>query len=1006
MATAGLSDLITGASRQEYRIPYSLRFSRSRRTQLYNAMGFRSGGSSSKWSMSFWMKRGPSFGGAQQIYDMGNWNAAGGYGGIRLRFISNIVRIEVYKWTGTVSEYAVMPEYAFHDSAAWYHIFVVVDSNQATSSDRVKFYINGELQTQMYSAVYPSIGSSVVLSYESGLGGPVAIRSVGGLVSLTTQNYDGYLADFHYIEGLALDVSDFVTTNPITQQLIPVRYTGEYGAHGFKLEFDNTNTINNFFPDSSFKNCGWFAGVGFRTLQSQTIPAFYTSNTNVSVEYLSDDNNVTSQPHYVQREITLPSTGNAVSFSLFARPRTTSTLELSLANAAVFNNLSVGRFYLANGHANVVTAGSNTNVFISPVRNGYYRCTITSAANSLSNTLTLRVGLVNNADSNVFPGTNGNVSFYYDGGQVSLTNTVPTLIYNPIDISNSTPYIANTIGIGADSSVDDGSGVNAFYANNVLDVTSSTPDVLMHDTPTAYYDGDQVRSRGNYATLSSLETPINPIHGLLTLTDATSTWRTAGVTIPAIPGKWYFEVSPNVAGANAVQFGITKLGIDAANTAAIATLRTCYVDDGNIFREGTGISNTVTGNTFTSGDTVAVAFDTTAGTLAFYKNNTLVNSTTNTIYATGDWKFYVGVFNATVNCNFGQQAFTYAPPAGYKALNTFNMPEPPILRPDEYFDVATYTGDGASTRTVTPFKFQPNIIWIKSRGGVRSWLVADTARGPTIDNAFEQQAADFLYNSSGFVNQIIPGGVILGSNGTVTRVNQSAENYVLYGWREDSLSGTDAIVYSGDGTLSRDISHNLGAVPAFGYLKCSNSATHWRVKFSSQTSNNNYLFDVQGQAAYAQRISNFSNTSNFNIVSDSGGIAAVNQTGLLYFAHMWSAVRDFCYVGSYVGNGGEVGPFVWTGFRPKMVLVKRLGANANYNTFDTTRDTINYMDRNLAHDSNNLEGSFSTGDILFHSNGFQPRTETGGVVNINVNNTATYTFVAWAEYPFKYTRAR
>ena len=68
-----------------------------------------------------------------------------------------------------------------------------------------------------------------------------------------------------------------------------------------------------------------------------------------------------------------------------------------------------------------------------------------------------------------------------------------------------------------------------------------------------------------------------------------------------------------------------------------------------------------------------------------------------------------------MNMNYGQRAFAYTAPSGYKSLNTANLPEPTIADGSKYFDTKLWAGDGASTRTISNYGFSPDFIWIKNR---------------------------------------------------------------------------------------------------------------------------------------------------------------------------------------------------------------------------------------------------------------------------------------------------
>jgi hypothetical protein len=141
-------------------------------------------------------------------------------------------------------------------------------------------------------------------------------------------------------------------------------------------------------------------------------------------------------------------------------------------------------------------------------------------------------------------------------------------------------------------------------------------------------------------------------------------------------------------------------------------------------------------------------------------------------------------------------------------------------------------------------------------------------------------------------------------------------------------------------------------------------------------------------------------SSVFSISTD----PTVNQTTYTYVAYCWAEVAGYSRFGSYTGNASNDGPFVYCGFRPKYVLIKRFdnadGNGPNWYAFDAARNP--YNDGLLANMFINENGSESIGwPIDFVSNGFKIRYN--GATN---NSAATYIFAAFAESPFKYARAR
>ena len=126
----------------------------------------------------------------------------------------------------------------------------------------------------------------------------------------------------------------------------------------------------------------------------------------------------------------------------------------------------------------------------------------------------------------------------------------------------------------------------------------------------------------------------------------------------------------------------------------------------------------------------------------------------------------------------------------------------------------------------------------------------------------------------------------------------------------------------------------------------------------------------------------------------------VNANNNKYIAYVFSGVEGYSKFGSYTGNGSSDGTFVHTGFRPGFLIIKSTNNTAHWYTYDDKRNTFNPVDLNLKPSGSAAEATFTTGDFL--SNGFKIRT------NNSAFNTSgnTYIYLAFAESPFKNTRAR
>ncbi len=161
-----------------------------------------------------------------------------------------------------------------------------------------------------------------------------------------------------------------------------------------------------------------------------------------------------------------------------------------------------------------------------------------------------------------------------------------------------------------------------------------------------------------------------------------------------------------------------------------------------------------------------------------------------------------------------------------------------------------------------------------------------------------------------------------------------------------------------------------------------------------------YLNLNQTMAA-ATSITRWNNTTPSSTVITFYNDDVTNRNGGTYVAYCWAAISGFSAFGSYTGNGSADGAFVYTGFRPKYILIKRTNLTEDWYIYDTSRITYNLGNIFIYADLADAEGTGATGiDIL--SNGFKQRQTGGG----NNASGSTYIYAAFAENPFKNANAR
>jgi len=183
------------------------------------------------WTFSGWIKR-SNISAEQHI-----WSSNNGSNYSTLGFQGGVNDLYYYDYSGASVNYFYTSQ-LFRDPSAWYNIVFAYDSTQATSSNRMKLYVNGSQVTSFSSSSYPS------LNYDS-------FANVSGYVAyIGTQTsggsyYSGYMSEINFIDGSALTPSSFGQTDATSGIWVPKKYSGSYGTNGFHLDFADSADLGN-----------------------------------------------------------------------------------------------------------------------------------------------------------------------------------------------------------------------------------------------------------------------------------------------------------------------------------------------------------------------------------------------------------------------------------------------------------------------------------------------------------------------------------------------------------------------------------------------------------------------------------------------------------------------------------------------------------------------------------------------------------------------------------------
>ena len=370
----------------------------------------------------------------------------------------------------------------------------------------------------------------------------------------------------------------------------------------------------------------------------------------------------------------------------------------------------------------------------------------------------------------------------------------------------------------------------------------------------------------------------------------------------------------------------------------------------------------------------------------------------------------------------GYGNFKYAVPTDYKAICQGNISVADAIDPaqtdDNYpqklFSPALYTGTGADINV--PVGFQPDWTWVKKRNGGYNHAVYDSSRGVTKYLTPDDARAEVT--SANTLKAFISNGFTFGSDATG---NENNASMVSWNWRANggttstnsagSLSVTQQVdpsgsfsisTYSGDGGTDT-IGHGLSRAPTMVIVKQRNGANNWAVYAKGAGATKYAYLDSTAAFGTAAMWNNTTPSSSLVYLGDNNEVNAGSRT---YVAYCFADTEGFIKSGSYVGNGdGSDGTFVYTGFKPAFLMIKKITSN-NWRIQDNARDPFNPVYHSLLPNSAAAEDAYTDGTDYndFLSNGFK-LARGGDTANWNASGS-TFTYLAFAENPFKYSLAR
>jgi len=580
-----------------------------------------------------------------------------------------------------------------------------------------------------------------------------------------------------------------------------------------------------------------------------------------------------------------------------------------------------------------------------------------------------------------------------------------------LNFSDNSATTATTLG-------KDSSGNNNNWTPNAFSVATGSGNDSLVDSPTNYGTdtglGGEVR--GNYCVLNHLKKAYSSDvynNGSLEVVGGFAYPNYFG-TISVTSGKWYYEVVLTQTSSSVVWVGWTNVNY---NRGIYVSIRGIYGDINQYLSDGSQIN--YTGTTRVVNDIVGCAADLDNNTVNFYRNGVAQGSISYTFTGsawlpagTGGGGYGAGD-RATLN--FGQRPFEYAAPSGYKVLCSTNLPTP-VAQSNTAFDATLWVGDAAASRNITGFNFAPDLVWIKNRTNAYSHYLSDTVRG--VNKQIYTDATEAESSLTTVLSAFNSNGFTIGNN---VGVNNSGSNIAAWAWdagnvtvvntagtissnvRVNTTAGFSIVRFIGSAT-NNSVGHGLGVAPSFVIFKAITAGSEpWRVYHASLASNG--FLTLSSSAGVDTSITNYWGSGMTSSVLGvyAGGTGGNNIAGATMIAYCWAAVPGFSAFGTWTGNGSADGPFVYTGFRPKFILAKQTNTGGqNWYMLDSLRPGRNVTNARLYPNLTNAEDADGNINADFLSNGFKIRDAYTGW---NASG-GTYAYAAFAEQPFKYSRAR
>ena len=934
-----------------YEVERSLRFEKASSNQSSRLERTPSStGNQKVWTWSCWFKRTKLGDSSYFISSYGNND------GIAAIYFDNDDRINTYFDTSGANPYGAVNERRYRDVGAWMHMVWQVDAVNTTQ----RIWINGVEESLNSGLNPPNFAYTMNQSGQQ--------NTVGGAAWYPTATGSNmYLAEVHFSDGNKYTPSDFTETDATTGQLIPKEVDITYGTNGFYLNFsDNSGTTaTTLGKDYSGNGNNW-------------------TPVNFSVSAGTDNDSLEDSPTNNFCTINLLDTyrtGNTLSDGMLKLQRTGSNFGNARGSFAV----NSGKWYyewkcLGTGNqVGWVNTGFDINY------NGGDVAVTSSGGNGVGMYLDSRgimYGWQDGGGNTYFPSSSSYVS-YTTGDIIMVAFDIDNFKFwfgkngSWTNVTGTADPSSGTDGVSPVASRNDGTYASGMFFQPLLSCWSNGSGyVNFGQRPFSY------TIPTGYKTLCSanLSDPTiklpNKHFAAFTYTGTGSSGDVVNITNSDVDftPDWVWVKTRTVTNDHILSDSVrggTKYFVSSENYVEQTNTQKIRAFIQNGFESGTD------GDTNWSGSRPFVAWNWNAGDTDGKTYTVKVVSDSGNKYRFDDF----GTSAVTLDLAEGG---TYTFDQSDSSMSSHPMQLSTTANGTHgggsaYSTGVTYQLDGS---TVTASAFISGF----SSASSRKLIITVAASAPTLYY--------YCYYHSGMGGQANTNST-LGSSNFDGSVQSTAKVNASAGFSIVTLNGTGSVLTFG---------HGLGVKPDAVILKARNIANNWLVFHQGYGATKTTFLD--NEAAESDNAQWYNDTEPTSSVFTLGTWSGMNtSTPSTIVAYCFNSVEGYSKFGTYVGNSDDNGTFVFTGFRPAWLMVKRAnGSNTNWTILDNKRDTSNVTETRLFANSSSADSvsGGGVGSVDFVSNGFKVRDshQDGN------SSSGTYIYFAFAKSPFKNSRAR